>query len=901
MRAVYFATALAGVLGLTLAQQDSVDESTTNPRNEPLGIYMAELADGVAPEQLVSQLSAANITINIRQTIDSKLFHGVSFTVDTGGKTPGGVESVILAAASTVRQVWPVRAVSKPNEDVRGFVGLNTTADVQRRAVDERPYYPHVMSQIDLLHKAGFTGEGMRIAVVDTGIDYLHPILGGCFGPGCIVTHGWDAVGIDDLFGGFDGMRAPEPDGDPMDCDGHGTHIAGIISALPNEFGFIGAAPGARLGAYRAMDCNGYGTEETIVAAMLRAFEDGHDIMTMSVGLSGGIPDSLLSLTATRIIEAGVPVFVAIGNDGVGGTLFKAVSPAEGRLVNSVSSYDPVEEPAVFALAEYAIGDAEPQQFPWATLMKGRYEFESGADQETLPLLNLHGLVVGNTSVTGCTPIPDSVPDLSGYLVLVSLDRPAGCYFRAQRQNIIAKGGALMMFWGTDLQIRSIINDDPTAFVATTTTSPAKEWIEALAAGQNVTVTMTVPSKAESRVVWSNNDATGGQVSNYSTWGPTYDLRTGPTFGGPGRSIMSTYLQNGQGVVTIGGTSMAAPLVAASAILLMQARNISDPRTLQNLLASTAIQPRGPESPLQAGAGLIQLWDAAQAKGILSVSGISFNDSDNHPEDFTFILRNTGDSDAVYDLGHTAVSTMYAMTPEGRLARVPFEVIDVSADITFAADQALVSAGGETNITVRCVPPEGVDKARWPIYSGYITLNSTNGDSLSIPYVGNAGSMREAVIIDGEAVTFWPRFGAADEVVTLPRPTIPGNASFDALSMNVNPYLPSKVFRFDIVAPASSNGTNDQPGNSSNQSLGTGEWLGRKTYGQTWGSPFSLLAGSAGLSTLFAGFLATGELLPAGRYAILTSALRLFADPASEDEADWQVVETPPFLLRYQE
>lgn len=411
---------------------------------------------------------------------------------------------------------------------------------------------------------------------------------------------------------------------------------------------------------------------------------------------------------------------------------------------------------------------------------------------------------------------------------------------------------------------------------------------------------MTVPSKADSRVVWSNNEATGGQVSNYSTWGPTYDLRSGPTYGGPGRSIMSTYLQNGQGVATLGGTSMAAPFVAAAAALLSQARNTSDPITLRNLLASTAIQPRGPESPLQAGAGLIQLWDAAQVKGVLSVSGISFNDSDNHPEEVTFILHNTGDSGALYELGHTAVSTIYSMTQEGRLANARFEVIDAYADITFAADQAFVSAGGEARITVRCTPPEDVEKARWPIYSGYITLNSTNGDTLSIPYVGNAGSMREGVIIDDEAVTSWPRFDA-EEVVTLARPTTPGNSSRDDLSMNVNPYLPAKVLRFDIVAPAAmSSGTIDPPSNSSN-ALPTEEWLGRKTYGQTWASPYAILAASSGISATFGGFLATGELLPAGRYSILASALRLFADPASDDEADWQVVETVPFLLRYQE
>lgn len=410
---------------------------------------------------------------------------------------------------------------------------------------------------------------------------------------------------------------------------------------------------------------------------------------------------------------------------------------------------------------------------------------------------------------------------------------------------------------------------------------------------------MTVPSKAASRVVWSNNEATGGQVSNFSTWGPTYDLRSSPTFGGPGRSIISTYLQNGQGVATLGGTSMAAPFVAAASALLMQARNTSDPSILQNLLASTAIQPRGSESPLQAGAGLIQLWDAAQVKGILSVSGLSFNDSDSHPEEVTFMLHNTGDSDAVYELGHTAVPTIYSMTQEGRLANAPFEVIDAYAGITFAAEQAIVSAGGEAKITVRCTPPEGVEKARWPIYSGYITLNSTNGDALSIPYVGNAGSMREGIIIDNEAVTYWPRF-EAEGVVTLARPTTPGNSSFDDLSINVNPYLPTKILRVDIVAPAAiSNGTIDPASNSSN-ALPTEEWLGRKTYGQIWASPYAMLAASSGVSAPFGGFLSNGELLPAGRYAILTSALRLFADPASGDEEDWQVVETVPFLLQYQ-
>ena len=292
---------------------------------------MAELQPGatLTPTQLADELSAHNVTIQIRRSLNSKLFNGISFEVlgataaRRRSEVDNDADTVLLPdntlaidavlAIEAVKHVWPIRGVTaSPPNGTESFisVGDSNVGANRRRATDD--YYPHVMSQVDLLHKAGFTGKGIRIGVVDTGIDYTHPILGGCLGPDCIVTHGWDSVGHDDLIGN----SIPEPDDDPMDCAGHGTHVAGIISALPNDYGFLGVAPDARLGAYRALDCFGYGTEETISAGMLRAFDDGSDIITLSVSVDGGLPDSLVSLTATRIVEAGVPVFVAIANSG---------------------------------------------------------------------------------------------------------------------------------------------------------------------------------------------------------------------------------------------------------------------------------------------------------------------------------------------------------------------------------------------------------------------------------------------------------------------------------------------------------------------------------------------------------------------------------------------------------
>ncbi|CAG9953508.1 unnamed protein product, partial [Clonostachys rosea f. rosea IK726] len=81
------------------------------------------------------------------------------------------------------------------------------------------------MTQVDKLRDEGYTGQGIKIAVVDS------------------VSFGADLVGDD-----YTGTNDPTPDDDPMDCVGHGTHVAGIIAAQENQYGFTGAAPGVELG-----------------------------------------------------------------------------------------------------------------------------------------------------------------------------------------------------------------------------------------------------------------------------------------------------------------------------------------------------------------------------------------------------------------------------------------------------------------------------------------------------------------------------------------------------------------------------------------------------------------------------------------------------------------------------
>jgi len=149
------------------------------------------------------------------------------------------------------------------------------------------------------------TGQGVQVAVVDTGIDYTHPDLGGCFGPGCKVSGGYD------LFNN---------DADPMDDNGHGTHCAGIVAADGN---LKGVAPGAGLLAYKVLDSAGNGTISLIIAGMEQAVDpdqdpgtaDAADIISMSLGVPG-TPEDPWPLAVEAAVELGVMVVVSAGNSG---------------------------------------------------------------------------------------------------------------------------------------------------------------------------------------------------------------------------------------------------------------------------------------------------------------------------------------------------------------------------------------------------------------------------------------------------------------------------------------------------------------------------------------------------------------------------------------------------------
>jgi serine protease AprX len=149
----------------------------------------------------------------------------------------------------------------------------------------------------------GYTGTGIKVSIIDTGINYNHPDLGGGFGHGKKVADGYDFVNNDAY---------------PMDDNGHGTHVAGIVAANGS---IKGVAPGATLFAVKVLDSTGSGSTSNIIAGIDWSIAHGANVISMSFGGSTQPNDEFAdveTIVSDAAVEKGVVVVVAAGNEGPG-------------------------------------------------------------------------------------------------------------------------------------------------------------------------------------------------------------------------------------------------------------------------------------------------------------------------------------------------------------------------------------------------------------------------------------------------------------------------------------------------------------------------------------------------------------------------------------------------------
>ncbi|KAI1103548.1 subtilisin-like protein [Jackrogersella minutella] len=829
-----------------------------------------------------------------------QLFKGASFHLNGNIEKPE-VAASMIAAKPRVKNIWPVRKISFPKPDPKA-VGSDVSELVRRakqakrqEASSESGFTPHIMTQVDKLLAEGITGKGLRIGLVDTGVDYKHPALGGCFGEGCLVAYGYDFNGDNDT------SPVPVPDPDPYDdCVGHGTHVAGIIAAQVNEHNFTGAAPGVTLGMYKATGCGGETTNEMLIAGFNAAFEDGSDIISCSAGDDSGWSSDPWAMVASRIAEAGVPVVVAPGNSGNLGLWYPS-TPASGIKVTAVGSVENTVLPTLIRAATFGTDNATQTE-------RFGVKFGTPSYQENVTLA-LWAVSNDTASVTdACDALPDSTPDLSTKIVLLRMPG-SGCTTATQATNIAAKGGQYLLWYSQDnVNIPEVwIDNDSIKAVGAISPGQGADFISLLNQGQPITVNVVAATSADLYVHDLDNIAAGGYTSRGTSWGPTQEIDVKPQMTTPGGNIVSTYPLALGGYAVLSGTSMATPLLAAIFALVAEVRGTKDPLILRSVVSATSkpkvwfdgetahndiLAPVG-----QQGAGLAQAWDAAYSTTILSESSISFNDSDHFVAERTFTIQNTATEDVNYVLGHTKALTMYTFADSGlpilKKTSFPNPSAEGWAELKFAADEITVPAGGSSKVTVTLTPPQNLNATLLPVYSGYITLNSTKGEALVLPYLGVQGSLYNTPVVqpgyDG-GVYLTNTDGhfnipvAENTTFTLNRPG--GNSSSSAIvypKLQIALRLGAPKLRADLVA-------------LTDTGLPTTTWKGYQIVGTLSGFPLTLVPRN-GASTSFGGILDDDTVVPEGTYKFVTSAVKVFGDAAKEE--DWNIVETVPFVLKY--
>lgn len=496
-----------------------------------------------------------------------------------------GVKSKVVARTSVVMNAIFLEVSPSMLAKIEADPSVERVTKVRDYELDLSETVPYIGATV--LQASGVTGAGVRVAVLDSGIDYKHANLGGSGDPAeyeaddpTVIEAG--SFPTARVVGGYDfvGQVWPNgdlaPDADPIDHGGHGTHVADIIG------GINGVAPGASLYALQvcsavASSCSGV----ALIQAMDWAVDpngdgdpsDHVDLINMSLGSNYGQPfDDDLVFAVENATLLGVLTVASAGNGsdhpyvtGTPAAARSALSVAQTTVPSELLNLMEVLQPAARA------GDYIAVHQPWSaeqtSVIEGAVLYGNGA----------------GSNLNGCAPFNPA--DISGRIVMV--DRGT-CNFSAKIQNIEAGGGIL--------GIIGLI-------------APGEPFAGSFGTGNLPTIPGYMISQADANILRAGNAvirfdpanvlSLAGSMASTSSRGPRNgDNMLKPEIGAPGASV-SAVAGSGSEVAAFGGTSGAAPMITGSAALLLEARRSVLPPGVGRVLGLKALLMNSAETDIR--------------------------------------------------------------------------------------------------------------------------------------------------------------------------------------------------------------------------------------------------------------------------------------------------------------
>jgi minor extracellular serine protease Vpr len=650
---------------------------------------------------LREEAQRAGVKLDERASFE-RLWNGVSVRADRA-------ELARLSGLRGVKAIFPVQRVTQESAPPNG-AELSTSLGMTGvdRAQDE----------------LGLSGAGIKVAVIDSGVDYHHPDLGGCFGPGCRVAYGHDFVG-DDY--DYEAGSAPVPDADPDDCSGHGTNVAGAIAA---DGAIRGVAPGVTLGAYRVFGCAGVASDDVFLSALEQADADGMQVINLSLSDRYQWPEHPIAKASTRLAEKGVVVVAAMGNAGQDG-VFSGGAPGVGEDVIGVAAFNNTHKAMPYF--EVDPGGA-------------RFGVQDAVGSPPHPTSGSAPLARTGTPATAndaCAPLPTR--SLAGQVVLI---RRGACLFHQKVQNAEAAGAvAVVIYNNAAEQLQpNLLGYVPQVPVVGISGVEGEQLNQLLDQGP---LTMN----------WKDGLAPiaildGGLIASYSSFGLAPDLSLKPDIGAPGGEVFTLDPLELGGYRVQGGTSMATPHVSGAAALMLESNPWFSPKEVRVRLMNQADPKPWSGNPAigaldhvhRQGAGMADVDDAILATARVKPASLSLGESEAGPATRALIIHNEGDAPVTYALSHTPAlatrgSTYAPVATEGY------------ASVAFSAATVTVPPYGSASFEVTITPDAALTEAS--VYGGYLVLTEEgSGRVMRVPYAGYKGDYQAKQVLTPTAHGF---------------------------------------------------------------------------------------------------------------------------------------------------
>lgn len=692
-------------------------------------------------------------------------FNGVAMTLpgtDVEKLLESGLVSQIFADSAV--KIDPVGSEGSNTNKLTAGNGKSTTTtssleklsvSAQNTSADTFKENSIPLPGIEDLHNDSVTGKGIKVGVLDTGIDYNHPDLTNAYkgyrkkdgeDPKTIdptTVKGWDFVDrdADPMETTYqDWVNAGKPDGGSY-YTYHGTHVSGTIAgqgenSIDNPS--LGVAPDVDLYSYRVLGPYGSGWSSDIIAGIDKAVKDGMDVINLSLGVAINDPLMPESIAINNATLAGVTCAVSAGNAGPGEKTLGSPGTAAFAITVGASDF-----PMAIPAASATVGG---ETFNTMKLLgQGINDQLDKLENQSYPVV-----FVGLGGENDFKDANGQPLDLTGKVALIQ----RGMYALNDKVANAKKAGAkaVILYNNVDGEIDSYLGKDPALIPAFRITKADGERLKSSAASSPITFSSVGSFVSE-----------GNHLAGFSSRGPAtknYDIK--PDVVAPGVSVYSTYpeyvhspedgIDYSSAYARISGTSMASPHVAGIAALILQAHPDYTPFDVKAALMNTSDKLSGDYSVYEVGAGLVDVKEAVHADVSVKVMDKTQNKDQNgslvtideetgsiaygtvyrkengtNEDSRKMVIKNKGTEQKAFDISYE-----YSKAKSGVLDAESNKV-----EMTTSAQSITVEPGQSADLTATIRVPGTAKTGR---YEGYVNIvnHANSQESYRVPFAVRA-------------------------------------------------------------------------------------------------------------------------------------------------------------------